>query len=77
MSELTDEDSLSLLSHAFKARTVLQGPDPSAPDDIASILFAQRETVRQDLCDKKIISAMDSFEAIFVCTNKHSGHDLD
>ncbi|KAG2046758.1 hypothetical protein BDR06DRAFT_977264 [Suillus hirtellus] len=65
MSELTDEDSLSLLSHAFKARTVLQGPDPSAPDDIASILFVQRETVRQDLCDKKIISAMDSFEAIF------------
>jgi hypothetical protein len=72
LSELTDADSLSLLSHAFEARTVIQGSDPSAPEDIVNVLFAQRESLRHDLVNKKIISAMDSFEAIFVCTNEIS-----
>ncbi|KAG2140158.1 hypothetical protein DEU56DRAFT_735326 [Suillus clintonianus] len=65
MSELTDEDSLSLLSHALNARTVVQGPDPSAPDDIVGMLIVQRDSLRKDLSDKNIISDVDSFEPIF------------
>jgi hypothetical protein len=60
------------LSPTFEARTVIQGSDPSAPEDIVNVLFAQRESLRHDLVNKKIISAMDSFEAIFVCTNEIS-----